>query len=399
MTAVNLYQHALLARLAYVSLQDLLLDNSTGKILPGSQTAVENGFLVKAMMELDLPPTSNMTLDGILGEWQLVAGFGATQDTQNTGLNATIFKNAANEYTVAVRGTAGTLDIIQDVLLALGLPSSATAQFNALTTWLDQLSSPGEILHGRPVSFTGHSLGGYLAAAAHSLYQQTGSMTVGTSYLYNAPGLGGGIGSLAQFFQNVLGASTPSGAGLVNVESSEGLRVAAALGLEPAEITVTQIQQSTSPLVWHGIGPLSDSLLAASLFERALNVPLDVYNRWVDSCAGGIGEALGYLCQAATGTPDQSLKLKNATTWGTLTKAGEELLAAQSTLSGYLPLSDDWLLLTAQTSAKGDAVRMALESLSPVAVVSTCFTNVSSDRTSLYWEKRKWLDGSGHLPL
>lgn len=74
----------------------------------------------------------------------------------------------ANEYTVAVCDTAGTLDIIQDVLLVLGLPSSATAQFNALTTWLDQLSSPGGILHGQPVSFTGHSLGSPLAAAAPS---------------------------------------------------------------------------------------------------------------------------------------------------------------------------------------------------------------------------------------
>lgn len=388
MTVTYMYQQALLARLAYLGVDETLLNESTGEIASGNQLAFETKFFSKARNELQIAPDSSMNLGEILGGWSPVAVFGATQDTQNTGLNATIFKNAANEYTVAVRGTAGTLDIVQDVLLALGLPSSATAQFNALTTWLDQLSSPGGILHGRPVSFTGHSLGGYMAAAAHSHYQQTGSMTVGTSYLYNAPGLGGGIGSLAQFFQNVLGAPAPSGTGLVNVESSEGLRVTAALGLEPAEITVTQIQQSTSPRVWHGIGPLSDSLLAASLFERALNVPLDVYNRWVDSCAGGIGEALGYLCQAATGKPDQSLKLKAATTWGTLTEAGQALLAAQSTLSGYLTLSDDWLLLTSQASATGDAVRMALESLSPVAVVSTCFTNVSNDRTSIYWEKR-----------
>ena len=54
----------------------------------------------------------------------------------------------------------------------------------------------GAIPAGSTVNFTGHSLGGYLAAAVE---QQYGS-AVSATYLYNAPGVLGPIGNILSLF-------------------------------------------------------------------------------------------------------------------------------------------------------------------------------------------------------
>ncbi len=89
-----------------------------------------------------------------------------------TGVSATVFEEVGSGTKhLAIRGTqpANAGDIVADLLLAAGWPSDFNPQFIALKSHLenDWLQDPA-VLQGQNFTVTGHSLGGYLAAAVKS---------------------------------------------------------------------------------------------------------------------------------------------------------------------------------------------------------------------------------------
>lgn len=124
-----------------------------------------------------------------------------------TGVSATIFQETATgQKYLAIRGTqASGTDLTADGLLALGLPSNLNPQFTALKTQIDAWLTDGTL--GGSFTVSGHSLGGYLAAAVKQTYSQATD-----AYLFNAPGVGGVLGSLADALTSALGlSSAPAG--------------------------------------------------------------------------------------------------------------------------------------------------------------------------------------------
>lgn len=124
------------------------------------------------------------------GKWQVADHY----NDPVTGVSATVFEEiATGAKHLAIRGTELTgKDILADGLLAAGLPSILNPQFTALQLKLNDvwLNDPA-VFMDQSFTVSGHSLGGYLAAAVKQSYSQ-----VTDAYLYNVPGLGGVLGSM-----------------------------------------------------------------------------------------------------------------------------------------------------------------------------------------------------------
>ena len=150
-------------------------------------------------------------------KWQVAAQY----SDPVTGLSATVFESREDgaKY-LAIRGTESSAnDVVSSTLLALGWPSGFNPQFLALkaqikNVWMNDLA----VLQGQNFVVTGHSLGGYLAAAIKSSYPQA---TQG--YLFNAPGVGSILGAVADSLASVLGLNSVSTDNLWNIRSSEGI--------------------------------------------------------------------------------------------------------------------------------------------------------------------------------
>ncbi|AOM13820.1 lipase family protein [Bacillus thuringiensis] len=92
------------------------------------------------------------------------------------------------DYTFSFRGTADTLDYIEDVLQVVGNVGGLQAE-DAVNYMRNLISKDAKLIHN--VYFTGHSLGGYLAQWVQSeiidqsLFQSNNTFTI----TFNAPGL------------------------------------------------------------------------------------------------------------------------------------------------------------------------------------------------------------------
>src|SRR6059058_2271741 len=83
--------------------------------------------------------------------------------SDGTGVSATIFQDLAGKRYLAIRGTNDPIDAAADFILANGYPAALNPQYFALRSQIDAWTASGAL----PSKFTvtGHSLGGYLAAA------------------------------------------------------------------------------------------------------------------------------------------------------------------------------------------------------------------------------------------
>lgn len=94
-----------------------------------------------------------------------------------TGVSATVFEEiSTGAKHLAIRGTepAHANDIVSDLLLAAGWPSNFNPQFIALKSQIENVwLKDSAVLQGQNFTVTGHSLGGYLAAAVKSSFPQT----------------------------------------------------------------------------------------------------------------------------------------------------------------------------------------------------------------------------------
>ena len=182
------------------------------------------------------------------------------------GASATVFENKETgvRYLV-VRGTdpnlSGSIDaLLADLPILAGIPSFLNPQFLSLQgqvrSWIDSGVLPPDF------SATGHSLGGYLAAAITSW---NGS---GTAYMYNSPGISSAIGNLYDVLKAVLGMeNVPLVNNVYNFRSNEGISITATLGAQLAPPTYVQIEPSVGTGN-HSMLRLTDSLAVAALFSE-----------------------------------------------------------------------------------------------------------------------------------
>ncbi len=147
------------------------------------------------------------------------------------------------------------------------------------------------VLQGQNFVVTGHSLGGYLAAAVKSSYPQA---TQG--YLFNAPGVGGILGTVADSLASVLGLGSVSTGNLWNVRSSEGISFIAGLGYQLGTAISVQTEATDS----HGISTLVDALavqaayakLSSAITPTQLNELFDAYGSRADTTGAPIHKTL-----------------------------------------------------------------------------------------------------------
>ncbi len=224
---------------------------------------------------------SNSQAVTFAAKWEVVAQY----SDPIIGVSATVFQaiDGGAKY-LAIRGTELAInDLTADGLLALGLPSNLNPQFTALKAILDiyWLNDPA-VLQGQSFTVSGHSLGGYLAAAIKQSYTQ-----VTDAYLYNAPGVGGLLGNLADALSSALGLSSIAPDNIWNIRGSEGFPIIAGLGYQLGMPVSIQTEASTNN---HSISLLTDALavyttysqLASSLSQEQLGKLIDAFGSTKD---------------------------------------------------------------------------------------------------------------------
>lgn len=153
-------------------------------------------------------------------------GVAAQCSDASTGFSAVVFEHRqTGERCLAIRGTDEdeVADLFAGAILASGASAYFNPQFDALLTQVAQWQGDGTL--GSTFSVSGHSLGGYLAVALKQALPQA----VTEAYSFNAPGDGGLLGNIAQFFEAAFGVGVPV-CDVYNVRSSSGTTVAAGLG-------------------------------------------------------------------------------------------------------------------------------------------------------------------------
>ncbi len=145
-------------------------------------------------------------------------------------------KNDHSKYLV-IRGTEDLTDILADGILASAIPPIFNPQFIALRSQLNTWLNDPNVLQGERFTMTGHSLGGYLAAAAKQIYPQ-----ITETYLYHGPGVGGLQGNLIEAIHSVLGLEIVTTDNIWNLRGSEGFPIIAGLGYQLGTPVTIQIE-------------------------------------------------------------------------------------------------------------------------------------------------------------
>ncbi len=249
-----------------------------------------NSVIVTDLTDLSVGMSPTQATD-FVEKWQVSAQY----TDPVTGVSATVFEEVGSGTKhLAIRGTqpVNANDIVSDLLLAAGWPPEMNPQFLALKLQIENiwLQDPA-VLQGQNFTVTDHSLGGYLAAAVKSSFPQ-----VTQGYIFNAPGVGGPIGNLADSLANVLGLGGISTDNLWNVRSSEGISIIAGLGYQLGAPVNIQTEATNS----HGISTLVDALavqavyadLATALTETQLNSLIDAFGSLKDSTGAPIAKIL-----------------------------------------------------------------------------------------------------------
>jgi hypothetical protein len=186
----------------------------------------------------------------------------------SSGVSATIFqKTDGGPLYLAIRGTDSSAnDLLTDGLLALGVSAKLNPQFTALKDHLDNVwLADGGLLHDEAFTVTGHSLGGYLAEAVKEQY----STQVTEAYLFNAPGSGGLVGTIAGLVSDLFNQPSPGANGIWNIKASEGASIIAGLGGQSS--AGIPIQNEAAPDAGfgnHSIARLTDALAVQALYSK-----------------------------------------------------------------------------------------------------------------------------------
>lgn len=195
-----------------------------------------------------------------------------------TGVSATVFevKNGGTKY-LAIRGTEFEVkDLLADGILATAMPAYLNPQFTALQLKLNAWLDDPNVLQGQNFTVTGHSLGGYLAAAVKQSYAQATE-----AYLYNAPGVGGLLGNLTDTLSDVFGLNNNAPDNIWNLRGSEGFPLISGLGFQLGTSISIQTEASSNN---HSISLLTDALTVYSVFSMlSLDTSLGQISKLIDA--------------------------------------------------------------------------------------------------------------------
>jgi hypothetical protein len=320
--------------------------------------------------------------------WRVVA----PTFTDASGASATVFeeKSSGKRY-LAVRGTDPQLnDLFTDGLLALGIPSRLNPQFTALRAQVEAWRANGTL--GNSFSVAGHSLGGYLAAALKEVFPAQ----VSDAYLFNAPGVGGVVGSVANLFSSAFGLSGSAGANVWNLRGSEGASVITGLGSQLSEPIRIQIEAASGPgFANHSIVRMADALaIHAACAELFPGLDLGQIGGLIDASgatsAASLEAALDALRRLLLGgatalTPAEDRNALHANLQDLRGNAAYQNLkgAAATLLNGRT--ADQIATLARADTPEGIAVRYALQALNPFAVTAAGYaTHNSGGALDLY---------------
>ena len=320
--------------------------------------------------------------------WNVLAQF----TDSASGASATIFQardvqgNPVGPKHLSIRGTEPDAnDLIASGLLALGLPASLNPQFIALKAQIDNWRNDPTKLGDQTFTVTGHSLGGYLAAAVKEYY----GAQVSDAYLYNAPGVAGPIGNILGIFGL---AGVPS-ANVWNVTASEGASLISGLGAPVG--TQVNIQIEAAPgagLGNHSIVRLADALAIQTLYSKLtpgltqaqLNALVDASGnpttQTLEAALDSIRKLLLGASNAPSPTDDRDAfythlyALQDDPTYTNLANSGSAQLTiladrAKADIAG----------LAQQDNATGLATRYALKELNPFALIGADYSTFNTD--------------------
>lgn len=287
-----------------------------------------------------------------------------------SGVSATVFEEiATGKKYLAIRGTqASGTDLTADGLLALGLPSNLNPQFTALKTQLDIWLADPIVLKDKSFTVSGHSLGGYLAAAVKQTYSQATD-----AYLFNAPGVSGPLGNLADALTSTLSLSGTPSANIWNLRGSEGFPIISGLGYQLGTAISIQTEATANPLNNHSIIGLTDALAVYAAFgtlDPTLNVEdiLAIIKASTDQNAPTLEAALAALGDVFGKSFPQGETTRDALYTNIQTLQGDTLFVQSSGLVHVESLVDlkSYQLISL---AQGDiAYRYALMNLDPFAI-------------------------------
>jgi Ca2+-binding RTX toxin-like protein len=195
--------------------------------------------------------------------WRVVA----VHNNPLLDVQAYVFEElATSKQYLAIRGTEGPGDFIADAILATGIPSFINPQYvdliGSVQTWVDSG------LLRAPFTVTGHSLGGYLAAAVGAVVRAYAPQT----YMFNAPGVGGLVGNIYDAVKQALGLNdVPLDSGIVSLRADVWGSPIAGLGAQlspPIPIVIeNQLKVPTPPAAYnHSQQVLTDALAVYALY-------------------------------------------------------------------------------------------------------------------------------------
>ncbi len=271
-------------------------------------------------------------------------------------------------------------------MLALGLPSNLNPQFTALKTQIDAWLADPAVLKDQSFTVSGHSLGGYLAAAVKQSYSQ-----VTDAYLFNAPGVGGPLGNLANALTSALGLSGAPTGNIWNVRGSEGFPIISGLGYQLGAAVRVQTEATDNPLNNHSIVGLTDALAVHSLYSQlAPSLKQDQLNALIDASGAATGQTLesaldalrtnypAALAQPQTTAGDRNAFYANL--YALQNSSAYTALAGKAQLTPLTGLSANDIATQAKGSdARGLATRYALDALNPFVLAGADYSVFNTD--------------------
>jgi pimeloyl-ACP methyl ester carboxylesterase len=372
MTAYDRFQQSQLALAAYaVDLSPLM----------------SNGPYVAALTAAGMASAEATTF---ASRWEVVDQF----TDSSSGVSATIFQiNDGTQRYLAIRGTEPqAADILADGILALGFAAKLNPQFNALKTKMDEWLADPAMLKDQTFTVSGHSLGGYLAAAVKQQY----ATKVTEAYMFNAPGSGGLVGNIVDLLSGMFDQSTPGANGIWNIKASEGASFITGLGGQTSAGIPIQIE--AAPGVGfgnHSIVPLTDALavqalysqLAPDLTQEQLNALIDASGNPMERTLESALDALRVILLGSDVTPtpwttsSASRDALYTNLYNLMGDARYTALIGNATITPLTPLMGTEMKATdIAAAAQNDiAVRYALRALNPFALVGADYSAFNVD--------------------
>jgi len=242
------YENALLSEASYADFQNIdITDPSKIKTALKNIDGQDKGF-------------SQTQAEDFVKHWRV----SVHQPNTASGFSATLFENIqTGEKVFAIRGSEkGSIADWYTDFVDIGILGSTNSQgqYQDLKNFYQQLISDGTLGANETFNVTGHSLGGFLAQSFAIDYP----FQIGSTYTYNAPGIGGGVLDALGVAQGNI-----TVAYITNVIAESGPELAAGLGTLIGSVNNIFIEDQgiLGILDNHSIKLLTDSLAVYNLLS------------------------------------------------------------------------------------------------------------------------------------